>query len=834
VSENLETIKHVCETRWQSTDKDRAWSSKELNEMLSRLAQTSNAKVFILVDGLDECDPQDRLGDLADVILWLSRLSNVKLCVSCRPWAPFTKRFVNATVLHLDQLTYHDMEVYIEKRLLCAEDEADLCTDFHDGTFPAKQLIYHVANAANGVFLWVELVLNALCSGIRTGCSIEQLRLSTSQSPTDIDDYFQKLIFDRIGTTRPNVAKTAAALKLAMVLICYPIRRFDRLVHQIPMPDDYLNFWLLSVGQLKSGFSWTDQLESRYSGIDTEKKLRQTKAFLEETCKDLLVIQKHEQSYNVQFLHRTAFDFLCENAANLPIEKHAPGHFSDDGFAMDLLKLRCICRLREPDIDCTSSRVLLGQILLQQRVRPRDTTALENEIHQAWLLACESAVLETFRTRCNCLGVHHLDSKLVAEDCAVWGLHRCLLEIAQDMPHEALIQRDSNRYDYLWLALLELEKAGNRKATAISLLNQALWCGCDPDVSARQVSVRTGDLEIPCGQSKWQRWLQVEYLYFQQHSRAAKGDGAHQSTGAARDVGCQRMRENASIVELLLRHGANPNCTPCTADHQLEGTCSPTALRDVLQFIVPAECLSPLRTRLVACSSEARRYTLRHNQRKRAIRSYMISEQRFASRLIDRRPGDLPENLREDWTEWHCDYWRNQQRRFLQSLIVLRDPDIECATLGSNRFGISLFAWCMDCEGRSYACLSCIRPHFLTGDAPCTNISNFGIVQLHGHTTVAILINIISAEFGMWMCHFTPVDLASVNTAYQSLGCQPGELDLTPDAAISVVKKWYARNPIEPDSLQGDDFRNTALPEGLGVAALSIGGPDIDETSTSH
>jgi hypothetical protein len=96
---------------------------------------------FLLIDALDECDPQDRLGDLADVILWLSRFPNVKLCVSCRPWAAFTRRFDKATVLHLDQLTYHDMEVYIEKRLLSAEAEAELCSDFHDGTIPAKRLI---------------------------------------------------------------------------------------------------------------------------------------------------------------------------------------------------------------------------------------------------------------------------------------------------------------------------------------------------------------------------------------------------------------------------------------------------------------------------------------------------------------------------------------------------------------------------------------------------------------------------------------------------------------------------------------------------------------------
>jgi hypothetical protein len=237
-SENLETIQHVCESRWQLTDKGRAWNCRELKDMLSRLALTSNVIFFLIIDALDECDPQDRLGDLADVIVWLSRLPNVKLCVSCRPWAPFTTRFDKGTILRLDQLTYHDMEVYIEKRLLSAEAEAEVCSDFHDGTLPAKRLIYDVASAANGVFLWVELVVNALCSEVRTGCSIEQLRLSISHFPTDLDDYFQKLIFGRIGTTRPNVPKTAAALKLAMVLKLHD----KKVIGNIPMSDDYLNF----------------------------------------------------------------------------------------------------------------------------------------------------------------------------------------------------------------------------------------------------------------------------------------------------------------------------------------------------------------------------------------------------------------------------------------------------------------------------------------------------------------------------------------------------------------------------------------------------------------
>jgi hypothetical protein len=824
VSENLETIEHVCESRWQSTDKGRAWSSKELKDMLSRLAQTSNTKVFLLIGALDECDPQDRLGDLAEVILWLSRLPNFKLCGSCRPWAPFTRRFDKATILQLDQLTYRDMEMYIEKRLLCAENEADLCCEVRDGALPAKRLVYDVANAAKGVFLWVELVVNALCSEIRKGCSVDQLRLAISEFPTDLDDYFQKLIVGRIGTTRPNVLKTAAALKLAMVL------RYHEVGHpNIPMSDDYLNFWLLSVGQLKSGFSWTDQLDPQYSAFDAEKKVRQTKAFLEETCKDLLVIQKHRHSYDVEFLHRTVFDFLCDNAASLHIEEHAPGHFSDEGFAMDLLKLRCICRLRDISGDCESSQDLLQRILYflnGSALEIHQRCALE--IHQRWLLACESTVLDTFRTRCNCLVLSHLGHTSFARHCASSGLHRYLLETAKDMPHGAFFRGDPIMLDHLWLALLELEKAGTRKATATSLLRQALGYGCDPNVSFYAACP-----DLYCRQSKWERWLRVQYLY--SHNRVANGDRAHQSTGVTKDIDRHQTQENASIIELFLRHGADPNCTPCTTDHQLERTCSPTAFHDILHFLVPVDCFFRLATFLVACSSEGRRYTLRRNQRKRAIRSYIVSEQKFASRISELCPQELQEDERENWAESHWIEWRGLQSEFLKRLVILDDIEVECRTWKRDEEYICLFTWCVDCGSRSHACLDCRRPHHLTRGAPCTDFSKFRTTHPEGHTTITIFSTSVPS-----MCQgekrwiSLDNDLVSPSTGYQPLGCEPGELDLTQDAAISVLKKWYARNPIEPDSLQGDEFRDTALPEGLDVAALSIGGPKIDETSTSR
>ncbi|KAM0689806.1 hypothetical protein Q7P36_010677 [Cladosporium allicinum] len=370
------------------------------------------------------------------------------------------------------------------------------------------------------------------------------------------------------------------------------------------------------------------------------------------------------------------------------------------------------------------------------------------------------------------------------------------------MPHEALSGRDLDRYDYLTLALLELEKPGTRTATAIRLLRQALVGGCDPNASYQNPSAN------PCGQSKWERWLRAQYVSSQRHSRASKGDKVHQSTGVTKDIDCQRIRENASIIELLLRHGADPNCTPCTTDHRFDHVCSPTALHGVLKSIVPADCLSPLQTFLVACSSEDRHYTLRRSQRKRAIGSYIISEQRFVSRVVNLCPQGLQQNEREELANDGWYVWQRHQELFLQSLIVFDDIDAECETWDKCQKYTGLLTWCVD------------------------YISNCRITQPEGHTTVAMFFEILPGypyhERMRWK--FDLVGPTSLSKAYQSLGYEPGELDLTPKAAISVLKEWYARNPIEPDSLQGNDFQDIASPEELDVAALSIGGPNTDET----
>ena len=110
-TDNLDLAKHICGSIRLSSHSQRAWSYEELYDMLVRLVSRSKAKFFFLVDALDECDPQDLHGQLANEMMKISQLPNVKLCVSCRPWGLFVSKFRHDRTLRLDKETYEDMEL---------------------------------------------------------------------------------------------------------------------------------------------------------------------------------------------------------------------------------------------------------------------------------------------------------------------------------------------------------------------------------------------------------------------------------------------------------------------------------------------------------------------------------------------------------------------------------------------------------------------------------------------------------------------------------------------------------------------------------------------------
>jgi hypothetical protein len=137
---------------------------------LCELLASSDVRLFCLIDGLDEFEGKPT--DIIELISILKSVPNVKICVSSRPWNEFEQSFGKdaSRKLYMHLLTKHDIRNYIRDTLEHDEDYRNLEDEDDCGT----TLINEMIDAAQGVFLWVVLVVRSFREGLTNGGSPEK------------------------------------------------------------------------------------------------------------------------------------------------------------------------------------------------------------------------------------------------------------------------------------------------------------------------------------------------------------------------------------------------------------------------------------------------------------------------------------------------------------------------------------------------------------------------------------------------------------------------------------------------------------------------------------
>lgn len=730
-SDKRELIAEIFGSGRISSISQRAWCYEELYDILVRLVGFSDTKFFFLIDALDENEPQNRLWALAEEVLKISRLPNVKLCVSCRPWTVFVSNLSHAQTLQLDKMTLPDMKLYIKNRLAHAGARNDICLQFSADrpTIWIINFITKVARAAEGVFLWSELVTEALSSEMRKDCDLEQLEGVLDEFPLGLDEYFQRLIFDRITKTRKNVSDTAAVLMLAMKILESAER--GHYSPKTPYPNSFLNFWLLRSGRLGPGFSWSDHDDTRYTPEEAQRMVMQTNEFLEETCKGLLIVvdRRHQSSrgrseleWDVEFLHRTVSDFMRGDGMKLVIEQRSPDHFRDDHFIEKVGKLRCISLLHEMYRNCREADSDWRDILSWSTKLPAD---------RAWLAECEALMIARHKRSCECLGFDHiLFHRGYTFLCARTGSLDYVLMIMRLWPRLAIEHGSAEHlagFFFGWLThiilgfnengddrvdsgpapnlissrlpapvrdtLLEVPKIWHvvfqscfgvtSRVSHLDLLDQLLRCGLN--VNQCHQEDLTEPLRTHRG-SIWQNWLRSVYLKIKQV-------GPEPFVPA--DLIGEFKRKISDIALVFLQHGADPTCTACTSLHKNGKTC-PTEMpvKSVLDAITSYDVLGR-----AYASRNMYSFSLQLARRGcmlKAIGSWIVT-----AREVYARTAGAATMLDDEVAGFVFGFAENAFDQFCSSCGIRVTTS-----------QIFLMAGCIDCPGKYHLCGSCIRKLF--------------------------------------------------------------------------------------------------------------------------
>lgn len=296
-----ELVPIACPSRWRRYYEIGAtWTRLELSEAFRTLSHQRflDLKFCIFVDGVDEYDGEDYT-HIIEVLKNLNASPSVKICLSSRPWNIFISAFGADTRrrLLLEDHNGDDIQRYVENRFQMDEQFALL----QSRDPQSSDLVDQIVRNAQGVFLWVRIVVSNLLRGLSNDDSLPDLHRRLQSFPTNLKAYFQHM-FDSIDDFyREETAE--------ILLICL----------EGIQPLSLLALWFYEQEKITSGYALRAERKS-LSSADVIAVFESIHKRINARGQDLLVIEADTMNsgyqehlmYTVRFSHRTVKDFLSK------------------------------------------------------------------------------------------------------------------------------------------------------------------------------------------------------------------------------------------------------------------------------------------------------------------------------------------------------------------------------------------------------------------------------------------------------------------------------------------------------------------------------------------
>lgn len=167
----------------------KTWRRKELEAALFKLLAQNEVdlQLTLFLDALDEYD-----GNPDFIAAFLSSLTNkahrrtqVRICFSSRPWDAFVQEFSGFPGFKIHEHTEGDIRAYC----------MDIISSHRpDAIEPLAGLLPEIVRRAQGVFLWVRLVLDDLTRTVRDVERVVDLQKVLESLPDELDDYYVTIV----------------------------------------------------------------------------------------------------------------------------------------------------------------------------------------------------------------------------------------------------------------------------------------------------------------------------------------------------------------------------------------------------------------------------------------------------------------------------------------------------------------------------------------------------------------------------------------------------------------------------------------------------------------
>jgi hypothetical protein len=237
-----------------------SWTLPRLTQAFELLFQrTEGTKFCIFIDGLDEFDGEPN--NIIDLFIGLSTILNVKICLSSRPLYDFVDAFRSFPTLRLQDLTFNDIKQYVDDELAANNHMKEL--QKREPTEGPK-LVVEIVDKADGVFLWVKLVVLSLLRGLRYSDQISDLQKRLELLPPSLEALFSHIL-GRLDPVYMQQSSRIFQIFAASLLMQHPLtclelsfaeeRDIEKLMisqtinmtnQELKLRCDMVNIWLLT------------------------------------------------------------------------------------------------------------------------------------------------------------------------------------------------------------------------------------------------------------------------------------------------------------------------------------------------------------------------------------------------------------------------------------------------------------------------------------------------------------------------------------------------------------------------------------------------------------
>lgn len=302
-------------SRWSAAGHG-SWSENELFQAISATRE-AGIRLIVFVDGLDEC--RDSHHSLLERVHMLSRLPQIRVCVSSRPWLDFQASFARCPSLRLEDVSRVDFQHYAlqEMRLYAVKSSlrSELVPTLSES---AARFLLDLVCKAEGVFLWLFLVLRRLGPRVRFAKTFDDLSPHLESFPSELEAYLRDHVYSRIKASWREASDTAAVLRFCLAGVD-TARAYEPLLTGQAFRDPL--------------FGISQQIEIRDDSQASRREV-EVREFIQECCADLLVLE--EPSPNsfgtdvfVEYSHRSVVEFLNTVEMTALLKRKTPPHFEN-------------------------------------------------------------------------------------------------------------------------------------------------------------------------------------------------------------------------------------------------------------------------------------------------------------------------------------------------------------------------------------------------------------------------------------------------------------------------------------------------------------------------